>query len=295
MPWYAVYPGHRPGIYREWYGPHGALAASSGYRGEQHPKFPTHQQAVEWLIAQVLGIKKPIPNPRWEELAPGQVRLSVTDGKSKGGAHSDIHQGRIDVGRWGEEYAFRALVDRLTRQYGQSQNFIAEFVNDAFMIYTGQRLLASLHWRNSQGETNISPDIILLEADIEKFIEVKSTAADYNEFSLTPNEWLLAKEKGENFCLAVVKRANTPEATISEIWNPYQLYRQAVLRVTDKTSIQKSDARIQDKKYHGYGEHRDVNGKVTSRVEARVRINGRRGCLFMFRQIKRKLRFDRKL
>lgn len=233
MSWYAVYPGYRPGIYSEWYGPNGALQASSGYPGEKHPSFISYDEAVAWYIKQILGI---VESPKWVtqvDIEPEQIkiRISSNSGKSSGRASGN----KIDVGRWGEEATFRYFIKQLTQRFKKAPNFVAEMVEESiFCISSGNDLQVALQWRNFSGESGSSPDLILAEDKVEKFIEVKSTESHNNDFSMTPNEWEQAEEKGENFCLVLVRSANTQEATISEIWNPYLLFTQGRLSVKNQ-------------------------------------------------------------
>jgi ribonuclease HI len=46
---YAVVKGHRPGIYNEWFGAHGAEANVRGFAGARYKGFTSHQEAEAWF------------------------------------------------------------------------------------------------------------------------------------------------------------------------------------------------------------------------------------------------------
>lgn len=54
---YAVFQGHRPGIYQTW---DEASTQVKGYKGAQYKSFPTLDAAIEWLRECVLNAKQPV-------------------------------------------------------------------------------------------------------------------------------------------------------------------------------------------------------------------------------------------
>jgi len=62
--YYAVYPGKKPGVYREW---SAASAASSGHHNEKHPGFNSREEALNWYIMAIseVSLKKTQIQPVW--------------------------------------------------------------------------------------------------------------------------------------------------------------------------------------------------------------------------------------
>jgi len=56
---YAVAAGHKPGIYTEWFGPHGAQVQISGFAGARYKGFASREDARAWLESQTAGRQKP--------------------------------------------------------------------------------------------------------------------------------------------------------------------------------------------------------------------------------------------
>lgn len=59
--YYAVAKGHKPGIYKEWYGSEGAEIQVQGYSGAIYQKFSTYQDAQHWLKASSKTPPSPAP------------------------------------------------------------------------------------------------------------------------------------------------------------------------------------------------------------------------------------------
>jgi len=47
--YYAIIRGKVPGIYTEWFGPHGAEVQVKGFIGAVYKSFPTEREAIQWL------------------------------------------------------------------------------------------------------------------------------------------------------------------------------------------------------------------------------------------------------
>lgn len=83
-------------------------------------------------------------------------------------------EAKIDVGRWSEEYIY---------SYLQSLN-----------IYS------SITWLNESIESYLPYDFIVVENEIEVFIEVKgTTSTNKTEFYMSKNEWAFMFEKSESY------------------------------------------------------------------------------------------------
>lgn len=135
-------------------------------------------------------------------------------------------QARKDIGRWGEELAVKHLV-----QTNADQSFVVEETNFGFVIKFKGEVTAEIYWLNKNGEAGKSCDIIVMRERIKIFYEVKSTKTVSKEwFDISAGEWDLAQEAGEKFCILCVHNAGSKgHATITEICNPYKLWKEGRL------------------------------------------------------------------
>lgn len=242
---YAITVGWRPGIYREWYGPDGAEAASSGYPGDTHPGFSSLQEATSYFFG-ILG-RQPFDR-QWYEIAPYKLveRISVETvsendiiraevGQIKGGFQEKEETSQMglvicsqDIGRWGEEFALCQLL------YEKAATFVEEIKieiqNNHYILVGEGKILARITWLNKLKETNQSPDIKMEENGVASEYEVKATRSNnLGDFLLTPSEWRRAKELGENYILLRVCQAGTKDAKVYKIPNPQKRYLDGVL------------------------------------------------------------------
>jgi len=104
-------------------------------------------------------------------------------------------------------------------------------IDGIHLIHSGEQILAAVRWNNRDKETSRSPDISAMENDVETYWEVKSTMGHSLEFTMTPNEWNLAKEKGDQFYILRVCGAKTDQPTVYEIHDPYQLSLEGVVKI----------------------------------------------------------------
>ena len=106
---------------------------------------------------------------------------------------------KIDIGRWSEEYIFNYL---------KSQD-----------KYT------SVNWLNEDKEAYLPYDFVVIEDQIEKFIEVKGTPSkDKREFYMSKNEWNFMFEKKDDYAIYRLFNAGKKEGLeIKIIEKPYLL------------------------------------------------------------------------
>ena len=112
-----------------------------------------------------------------------------------------------EIGRWGERLVF----EYLKRKYPEKH--------------------IEVYWLNENCESGKPYDILVVEGEDKKYIEVKSTTTDNREwFIVTENEWEFMLEKGEKFHIYRVYNAGTKRAKIEIIPNPKKLFEEGKLR-----------------------------------------------------------------
>ncbi|XP_026387919.1 uncharacterized protein LOC113283008 [Papaver somniferum] len=111
------------------------------------------------------------------------------------------------TGRRGEEVAF----DHLVEKFGAG----------------------SVNWVNKEAETGLPYDIVVCKNDESKeYIEVKATTSARKDwFSITPNEWQFAVEKGDSFSVVYVVLLDSTKATITHFNNPLKQCRHGSLQL----------------------------------------------------------------
>lgn len=108
---------------------------------------------------------------------------------------------REDVGRWSEEFVYEYLIN--------NENNFTEII-----------------WLNKDSESGMPYDFKVIENGIEKFIDVKGTPSGIKDIIyLSPNEWVLMFDKGENYSIYRVYNAGN-DARIEIIENPSSLLQQ---------------------------------------------------------------------
>ena len=229
--YYVVSSGWEPGVYEDW---SAAEAASSGHSPDHKLKFNSREKAFDFYIASVSGM-----SPKKAKIQPVDLQITVSievsesRDTSSNGMFPDPQMVGVsqDIGRQGEEHAFVALLDKLVQRYKNNSRLELQDIDGTHFVHSGKRVLAAIRWNNRDKETNRCPDISVMENDVETYWEVKSTKGYGLKFRMTPNEWNLAKEKGDQFYILRVCRVETDQPTIHEIHNPYQLSLEKAIKV----------------------------------------------------------------
>lgn len=298
--WYAVAVGWRPGIYNSWYGENGAQAASSGHKPDVQQGFDTYEEALEWQLSYQPGIARQFQSAgrvQFGEPTGISVSVETRDGGSRAGNPADQESSGVsgvtqEIGRWGEHYAYRALMVQLGHKYAKEAEFTAELLDHEFFIRTGNEIVVKLGWRNELGETGECPDILLTEKGRRKFFEVKTTRSVRARVKLTTAEYQLACEKGPRFCLAVVRRAMYPDASVTFVWDPVSAFGIASPASLDGLTPSELD-RITTERPNNpeaggrqafYGEVRDNVGRIRCRMMVQVTTPGH-GRVYFCRHI----------
>ena len=257
---HAVVRGLKPGIYREWFGPHGAQIQVEGFPNKLHEGFDSLEAAVSWYLRR--AGTQPFDRQWYEchaqdipaqeiEMRPITPDLAIsitiaTSGSSSSAQDQPVSDQRLaidtqEIGRWGERFALWALLKWLDERHPEYADANLSETKDGYTVRQGERTLAGIHWYNNEGESNQSPDIKVVEDGYETYWEVKSTIHhDKMAFALTASEWGLAKEKGEQFYILRVCGAGTRRATIYMIQDPYRLAHEGLIRFKEQSSLPRS-------------------------------------------------------
>ncbi len=242
--YYVVYPGWKPGIYREY---SRAAAASSGHPGDVGNRrgFNSWDEAI--LHYRISAGELPDPRlaefleTKVEELAPDQVRyreaiLGSTPGIStpnSGSQHSKPVQDDVEkfnsqlIGRWGELYAISVLFRRFDSQFNDVTDGKCEETPEGYIFRDGVNPVFELIWNNKIRESNQSPDIWVRAKGEQTYWEVKTTISDDKEsFELTSAETAFAISKGSQYYIIRVIRAGTVRAEAFIYPNPFLLQDQ---------------------------------------------------------------------
>jgi hypothetical protein len=273
--------------------------ASSEYPGEQHPKFATFQLALEWCASQITGAATARHQPHGLEYGNTEgIHIEVVQTESGKDGELNVDGALAEVGHWGEDYAFGAWIQQVSEQYSQSSEVQAIPEQGRYTLLQGETPLAEVYWRNALGESGSSPDLILTEKSHKKFIEVKTTRLRTARIRLTRCEYELALKEGENYCLAVVRQAMSPEAYITTIWDPVRVFGLAApSEVTpvgrDESATQppgRPKARAVRTATYKFGEVRDSSGRIACQVMLQIDEPGS-GRIFVCRRTSKRLVF----
>ena len=131
---------------------------------------------------------------------------------------------KIEIGRWGEEYAFRCIKEELKNKHPDAS---LKDTEQGFRLEKNGNVVVEVIWLNKYGESEQHYDIKIIENGNEIFIEVKSTK-EYEKawFQVSKDQWRLMKEKGDKFYIYRVYGAGTEKAKIEKIYNPAKLWKE---------------------------------------------------------------------
>ncbi|KAK3417007.1 hypothetical protein EUGRSUZ_H02765 [Eucalyptus grandis] len=91
---------------------------------------------------------------------------------------------------------------------------------------------SSVKWVNEDGETGRPYDITIEDGEGFQYVEVKTTQSEEKDwFSLSPNEWQFANQKGRNFSIAHVILVGQSRNKIKLFSNPFELCRSGKLQL----------------------------------------------------------------
>jgi len=141
---------------------------------------------------------------------------------------------RTAIGRWGEEYAVKYLIEEFKKDCTNPQT--REFDNEVIIEDGGKTVV--IIWHNKYGETKAPCDIEVIKTtskgdEVRTFWEVKSTkTSDLNWFYVSTNEWDLAKMARDKFYFLRVYNAGTKNALILVVPNPVKKWEDGHLQAT---------------------------------------------------------------
>lgn len=131
-----------------------------------------------------------------------------------------------NIGKWGEEYVLECLVKaregKCDEKLGNSR--------EGFKYLRNGKIVAELHWLNSQGDVRNHYDIKVIEAGSEEYIEVKSTKMEDKDWvDISRAQWEFAKQKGDRFSIYRVYGAGTKNPKLVVIKNPHMQWQSGEL------------------------------------------------------------------
>ena len=135
------------------------------------------------------------------------------------------------IGDYGEEKVFLELIKQLKGKY-PGYRTQQDSRNKNFQILQDERVIVELKWLNSNSIIQEGYDLILIENNIKKFYEVKTTRGNESiVFSVSPQQWNFIKLKEGNYSIIRVINAGTANIRLIEINNPHQLWIDGKLKV----------------------------------------------------------------
>ena len=132
-----------------------------------------------------------------------------------------------EIGRWGEQYAFRCIKDEMMKKYPDTSLLETE---RGFKLEKDGNVIVEAVWLNKNGESGEHYDIEITENGDKIFIEVKSTK-EYGKtcFQMSKDQWNLMKEKGDKYYIYRVYGAGTKNAKLEKISNPAKLWKEGLI------------------------------------------------------------------
>jgi ribosomal protein S9 len=317
---HAVARGRRTGIFCEWDGPDGAHAQVYRFSGKCHEGFSTYWEAEEWLCQRTRNDwlrcrPDETDDAEMASFRGNRVRAELTQTKinvqmvTETGFVSVEQANSQDIGRWGEEFAFIRLQNKLV---AANPGCRLEDTDDGVEVYDNDnQMLARIHWHNRHQESGYSYDISIIDREVETYWEVKSTITDDRRFfRITRSEWEFLQEKRDLFHILRVYRAGTKTAGIEEMPNPYKLWLEGSLIIDGVRSPVEVDLQldeaplvasvggvhsysppftpievpVQDECYEGFGRYRDSTARV------RLYTDGS-GTIVIYKKMGKKFRY----
>ncbi len=135
-----------------------------------------------------------------------------------------------EIGRWGEQYVFKALL----QEYNASSSPV--LTNSGGLINTPDGRTIEIVWLNIDKDHGRGCDFVVsVNGDESRYIEVKSTSEDeFQLLRITGTQWELARKlydnhKGQQYWIYRVFNAGKSSARIITIQNPIELWKDGKL------------------------------------------------------------------
>ena len=144
---------------------------------------------------------------------------------------TNLTQADIDsIANFGEEKVYFELKRNLKKKYLKCK-IEEDKVNKIFKIIKAGKILAELKWLNVEDKIQEGYDLTLLEGEIKKYYEVKTTTGNTSTlFRITSQQWNFIKAKGANYSIVRVINAGNENVGLIEINNPYQMWKDEKLK-----------------------------------------------------------------
>lgn len=132
----------------------------------------------------------------------------------------------IDIGRWGEEYAFYCLKNKKLKEYKIDEKSLFEIDQGYVIKVKGEEVFRAV-WVNQHKEVKEGYDIYYRENGETFYIEVKATTSQTkNWFDITSHEWFYFTQKKDHYHLYRVYNAGKTTAKYLHIRNPYKMWKE---------------------------------------------------------------------
>lgn len=166
--------------------------------------------------------------PKEDRIGPGIGKTpQISPDEEKQDRDTLSPDAKKSIGSWGEAYALRCLKDELGKKYSESE---VKETKDGFTIICDNQTLVEVHWLNKEEDKGEGYDIKVVENNIEKYIEVKSTKTDTKDwFEVSDEQWKLMEQEKDKFHIHRVYNAGTMQAKLVDIPNPSKLWREGDL------------------------------------------------------------------
>lgn len=141
-----------------------------------------------------------------------------------------LPQDLIDkIGDFGEEKVFVELIRQFKEKYNKPKYaFIPN--KRIFQVMDNKQIILEIRWLNNTSTVQEGYDIIVTENEKVKYYEVKTTRGDETvRFNVSPQQWNFIASKKEAYSIVRVSNAGKSNIKITEINNPYKLWRDGKL------------------------------------------------------------------
>lgn len=137
----------------------------------------------------------------------------------------ELGRNLIQIGRWGEEFTYRFLMDHYRRKYPKYSFSGGE--DSVFVITDSSGGALKVTWCNQSGESYSPCDILVERTNFgfncktdTRYIEVKTTKSNSSEIIISHNEWSLMMQHGNRYRFFRVYNAGQTSAEISKVKDP---------------------------------------------------------------------------
>ena len=160
----------------------------------------------------------------------GEAEIKPTEGTEKPEKEVEKTPDKEAIGRWGEEYVYKALKEKY-----QEKGDIIE-TDFGFKVIDANGEVFEIEWLNKDKDRGKGCDFVVRKNDIEiEYIEVKAKTEEKEELiEVTGAQWEFARKlfeqnEGDRYSFYVVSNAGKKNADIRILRNPIKLWKEGKL------------------------------------------------------------------